>query len=276
MAMRKPEADDTLSRMHRQHAKDKENDRVETGSFPVVVRKPKRTSSLDANRSKARLITNVFVVLLCALLGYGYVIQLNNTRSAYETMSEEELTRLISETSNQIQQQEQRRDELQKQLNSLQEASDKQQEAQRIAEQNEQTSGILSGRLPAEGEGVTIRVTHGSIEPVDAATMFSLIEELRNAGAEVIAINDVRVITQTYIADGEDGLICDGQTLSSPYVIKAIGDSQNLQNAVNIAGGVGSRLKVKFGADVDVTSSDLVKIDEVASVPQYRYAKTVE
>ena len=237
---------------------------------------PKRTSSLDANRSKARLITNVFVVLLCALLGYGYVIQLNNTRSAYETMSEEELTRLISETSNQIQQQEQRRDELQEQLNSLQEASDKQQEAQRIAEQNEQTSGILSGRLPAEGEGVTIRVTHGSIEPVDAATMFSLIEELRNAGAEVIAINDVRVITQTYIADGEDGLICDGQTLSSPYVIKAIGDSQNLQNAVNIAGGVGSRLKVKFGADVDVTSSDLVKIDEVASVPQYRYAKTVE
>ena len=276
MAMRKPEADDTLSRMHRQHAKDKENDRVETGSFPVVARKPKRTASLDANRNKARLITNVFVVLLCAMLGYGYVIQLNNTRSAYETMSEEELTRLISETSNQIQQQEQRRDELQEQLNSLQEASDKQQEAQRIAEQNEQTSGILSGRLPAEGEGVTIRVTHGSIEAVDAATMFSLIEELRNAGAEVIAINDVRVITQTYIADGEDGLICDGQTLSSPYVIKAIGDSQNLQNAVNIAGGVGSRLKVKFGADVDVTSSDLVKIDEVASVPQYRYAKTVE
>ena len=276
MAMRKPEADDTLSRMHRQHAKDKENDRVETGSFPVVARKPKRTLSLDANRNKARLITNVFVVLLCALLGYGYVIQLNNTRSAYETMSEEELTRLISETSNQIQQQEQRRDELQEQLNSLQEASDKQQEAQRIAEQNEQTSGILSGRLPAEGEGVTIRVTHGSIEAVDAATMFSLIEELRNAGAEVIAINDVRVITQTYIADSEDELICDGQTLSSPYVIKAIGDSQNLQNAVNIAGGVGSRLKVKFGADVDVTSSDLVKIDEVASVPQYRYAKTVE
>ena len=95
MAMRKPEADDTLSRMHRQHAKDKENDRVETGSFPVVARKPKRTSSLDANRNKARLITNVFVVLLCAMLGYGYVIQLNNTRSAYETMSEEELTRLI-------------------------------------------------------------------------------------------------------------------------------------------------------------------------------------
>ena len=275
MAVHKPEVDDTLSRLHQQHAKDKENDRVETGAFPVVARKPKRVS-LDANRSRARVITNIFIVVLCALLGYGYVIQLNNTRSTYETMSEEELTRLISETSNQVQLQEQRRNELQAQLNSLQDAADKQQEAQRIAQQNEETSGILSGRLPAEGEGVTISISHGSIEAVEASTMFSLIEELRNAGAEVIAINDVRVITQTYIADGEDGLVCDGQTLSSPYVIKAIGDPQNLQNAVNIAGGVGSRLKVKFGADVDVTSSDLVKIDEVASVPQYRYAKTVE
>ena len=276
MAVRKREVDDTLSRLHRQHAQDKENDRVETGSFPVVGRKPARTSSLDANRSKARLITNVFVVLLCAMLGYGYVIQLNNPRSAYETMSEEELTRLISETSNQIQQQEQRRDELQEQLNSLQEASDKQQEAQRIAEQNEETSGILSGRLPAQGEGVIIRISHGTLEAVDAATLFSLIEELRNAGAEVMAINNVRVITQTYIAESESGLICDGQKLSAPYIIKAIGDPQNLQNAVNIAGGIGSRLKVKFGADVTVSASEDVEIDEVAEVPQYRYAKTVE
>ncbi|HJE21578.1 MAG TPA: hypothetical protein K8V31_04870, partial [Bifidobacterium pullorum] len=163
MAVHKPEVDDTLSRLHKQHAKDKENDRVETGSFPVVGRKPKRVS-LDANRSRARVITNIFIVVLCALLGYGYVIQLNNTRSTYETMSEEELTRLISETSNQVQLQEQRRNELQAQLNSLQDAADKQQEAQRIAQQNEETSGILSGRLPAEGEGVTISISHGSIE----------------------------------------------------------------------------------------------------------------
>lgn len=272
----KPRNDNTLSRLHRQRAKDKENDQVETGSFPVVNRKPKRLRPLDAGRSHARLITNIFIVILCALLGYGYVIQVNNTRSTYETMSEEELTRLISETSNQVQLQEQRRNELQSQLNSLQEAADKQQEAQRIAEQNEQTSGILSGRLPAVGEGVVIHISYGSIQAVDAATMFSLIEELRNAGAEVIAINDVRVITQTYVADSDNGLICDGETLSSPYVIKAIGDPQNLQNAVNIAGGVGSRLKVKYGASVTVDVSEQVEINEVAEIPQYQYAKTVE
>ena len=83
MAMRKPEADDTLSRMHRQHAKDKENDRVETGSFPVVVRKPKRTSSLDANRSKARLITNVFVS--CCAPCWGTAMSSSSTTRARRT-----------------------------------------------------------------------------------------------------------------------------------------------------------------------------------------------
>ena len=43
--------------------------------------------------------------------------------------------------------------------------------------------------------------------------MFNLIEELRNAGAEVIAINNVRVITSTYIQDAEEGSIVDGTTI---------------------------------------------------------------
>ena len=52
--------------------------------------------------------------------------------------------------------------------------------------------------------------------------MFNLIEELRNAGAEVIAINNVRVITSTYIQDAEEGLIVDGTTIKPTYTVKAI------------------------------------------------------
>lgn len=64
--------------------------------------------------------------------------------------------------------------------------------------------------------------------------------------------------------------------MKTPYTLKAIGDPQNLQNAVNIAGGVGSRFKVKFGAKVTVTPSESVDISETRDVGQYQYAKTVE
>ncbi|KAE8126576.1 MULTISPECIES: DUF881 domain-containing protein [Bifidobacterium] len=251
-----------------------DNDQTQTGSFPVVRRKQKKPHIESGVR--ARLATSFLIALLCALLGFGYAIQLNNPASSYETLSEEELTRLITETSTQVQNLEQRKSDLTNQLNSLKAAANKQQEAERIAKENEQTSGILSGRLPAQGKGVIISITEDPKNRIDASTMFQLLEELRNAGVEVMALNGVRVVTSTYISDTKDGLESDGQELQAPYTLKAIGNPQNLQNAVDIAGGVGSRLKVKFGAAVRVTPSDQVRITEIHESRQYKYAKTVE
>ncbi len=267
---------DLLKRIISQHSRDKDNDRTKTGAFPVVrKRKPKELSS-NARSLKARFGTGVLIAVLCALLAYAYVIQINNKDRTYETLTETELTRLISETSTQAERLEQRKAELTEQLTSLEDAADKEEQAQRIAQENEETSGILSGRLPAQGKGVVIRISKPKTAPIDAATMFNLIEELRNGGAEVIQINNVRVVTSTYVSETENGLICDGQALATPYVIKAIGDPSNLANAVNIAGGVGSRLTVKYGANVTVETSDDVKITATQPVMKYKYATIVE
>lgn len=267
---------DLLKRIISQHSRDKANDRTKTGAFPVVrKRKPKALSS-NARSLKARFGTGVLIAVLCALLAYAYVIQINNKDTAYETLTETELTRLISETSTQVERLEQRRNELTSQLKSLEEAADKEAQAQRIAQENEETSGILSGRLPAQGKGVVIHISQPQKAPIDAATMFNLIEELRNGGAEVIQIDDVRVVTSTYVSETNNGLVCDGKTLTAPYVIKAIGDPANLANAVNIAGGVGSRLTVKYGANVTVETSDDVRITATQPVMKYKYATIVE
>lgn len=270
-----PNKDDIVRKLHRQHAKDKESDLTQTGSFPVVRRKLK--PSLSEHTTRTRIITGLLMMFLCALLGFAYMIQINNsTTSLYETMNEEELTRLITETNSQIQNLEQRKSELSGQLNSLQASVDKQKEARRIARQNAETNGIISGRLPAVGKGVVINITDGDKDRVDSATMFQLIEELRNAGVEVMSINDIRIVTSTYISDTKHGLLCDGVSIEPPYVVKAIGDPQNLQNAVNIAGGVGSRLKVKFGASVHVSTPEEVEITTTREPKQYQYAKPVE
>ena len=217
---------DVLSKIHEQIVKDQNNDSTQTGAFPMVKSKTKRVS-LDAKTTRARLYSSILVTVLCALLGFGYAIQVNNTTSTYETMSEDELTKLISETSTQVQKLEQRKNEL------------------------------------------------SSQQKIDAAVLFTLLEELRNSGAEVIEINDVRVVTSTYISDTSNGLVCDGTKLKAPYTIRVIGDVDNLQNAVNLAGGVGSRLKVKYGATVSIDPSDKVTIKSTRQAPQYTYAHVV-
>lgn len=214
---------------------------------------------------------------MCALLGFGYMTQINSGPSAYETMSEDELVRLINETSTQAQNLEQRKNQLSQQLSSLKAAADQREQAQRIANQNKETSGIISGSLPAQGKGVIVTIGKGADKDIDASTMFTLIEELRNAGAEVISINDVRVVTSTSIwADEDGGLECDGIPLGTPYTVRAIGNPADLQNAVNIAGGVGSRLKVMYGARVTVKQSDNVEINATREPSTNKYAKTVE
>ncbi|PST49799.1 hypothetical protein COO72_00795 [Bifidobacterium callitrichos] len=265
---------DTVSRMRARAEAEERNDGLATGSFPQVRRRD--DGKRPGSGLRAKLLSSLLVVLMCALLGFGYMTQINNTQSTYETMSEDELVRLINETSNQAQLLEQRKNELSSQLSSLKAAADQREQAEKIAKQNEETSGIISGRLPAQGEGVVITVTRGTKQDIDAATMFTLVEELRNVGAEVISIGDVRVVTSTSIVAKDGELVCDGVTLDAPYVIRAIGNPSDLQNAVNIAGGVGSRLKVMFGAQVTVTQSDDVVIDAVRGTTTYDYAKNVE
>ena len=253
------------------------NDELETGSFPRVRKRDKGKRNLNGPSVKARVTSSLMVVLMCALLGFGYMTQINNTRSTYETMSEDELVRLINETSTQAQNLEQRKNELTSQLSSLKAAADQREQAEKIARQNEETSGIISGRLPAQGQGVVVTITKGSKQDIDASTLFTLVEELRNAGAEVISIDDVRVVTSTSITqDGDGALVCDGVTLKAPYAVRAIGNSTDLQNAVNIAGGIGSRLKVMYGSHVDVKPSDDVVIDAVRGETTYQYARKVE
>ncbi|WP_420868210.1 DUF881 domain-containing protein [Bifidobacterium vespertilionis] len=261
--------------MRHQHRRDRVNDRTETGSFPVVRRKPP-LSDLNRNATRSRIVTSVLVMLLCALLGFGYMVQMHNTQSSYESMTEDELRRLFTEASAQVSKLEERKTELTAQLNSIKAAADKQEQARLIAQQNEQTSGILSGRLPAKGKGVTISIGENANHPIDEATMFHLIEELRNAGAEVIEFGGVRVITSTSIRRSGDDLVCDDQIVSSPYIVKAIGDPSTLQSAIDIAGGVGSTLKLDFGATVSVQQSDEVLISSVRQLPPNKYAKTVE
>ncbi|RFT31117.1 hypothetical protein CG403_02445, partial [Gardnerella vaginalis] len=99
--------DNIVRKLHRQHAKDRESDRTQTGSFPIVKRKNK--PSLQGHITRTRILTGLLVMLLCALLGFAYMIQVNRSTLVYQTMSEDELTRLITETNSQIQNLEQRK-----------------------------------------------------------------------------------------------------------------------------------------------------------------------
>jgi uncharacterized protein YlxW (UPF0749 family) len=95
-----------------------------------------------------------------------------------------------------------------------------------------------SGLDPVAGDGVTVTIRG----PVGAPDVEDIVNELHNAGAEAIAIDDVRVVTGTVIGGLPGSLSVDDTPLSDPFTIRAIGAKESLTGSLTRAGGIVAQL----------------------------------
>ncbi len=81
-------------------------------------------------------------------------------------------------------------------------------------------------------------------------------EELRDAGAEVIELNDtVRLVMRSWFSTDPSGRVtADGVALEEPYVIEAIGDPATLEAGARFRGGLVSEIEgERVGGRVQIT-----------------------
>lgn len=110
-----------------------------------------------------------------------------------------------------------------------------------------------SGLDPVAGRGVEI-VVSGEI---DAAAAADLLNELRNAGAEAIAVEDIRVVARTTVSGVPGALDLDGFLLRDPFTIRAIGRPETLVGSLTRVGGIIAELSATTpSATVDVRAVD--------------------
>jgi uncharacterized protein YlxW (UPF0749 family) len=112
-----------------------------------------------------------------------------------------------------------------------------------------------TGLDPVSGPGVRITVTGG----IDAPSVQALVNELRNAGAEAIAINDLRVEPNS-IVNGPSGSLLIGSTaLGDPFEVSAIGNPETLTGSLTRAGGIVAQLAATApSAQLIVTPIDML------------------
>ena len=143
---------------------------------------------------------------------------------------------------------------------SLRDSNNKTAAALKQARTELTTLGVLAGTLPAHGSGVRITVTVADSH-LSVNLLLDGIEELRDAGAEAIEINDkVRVVAQTSFESATSGIDVDGQVLKSPFTIDAIGDPEGLTTALKFPGGFvddatfdEGKVTIKQSKDVEVS-----------------------
>ena len=217
------------------------------------------------------------VAVLCALLGFAVVTQVRSTRqNDLSSLRQDDLVRLLDGVTRQADLLEQEATKLRSQQTELESGTDKNKVAQQNAEARASTQGILAGRLPAEGPGIELTVYSPS-GTIKASTLFNILEELRNAGAEAIQLGERRITASSYIVDTAGGVIVDGTVLTAPYTYLAIGDTQKISLALEIPGGALVAVR-QLGGSASLTPSTKVTIDatRAPSAPQYATPRPVD
>lgn len=226
----------------------------------------------DAARPRASR-SQAFVAVLLAGLGFAAAVQVHSTRKTLDLSGarEPDLVRILDDLD-------QRQARLQAQLEDLdatkaglQTGSNSRALAEAETRQRLVTLGVLAGTLPAVGPGVTVRVTDPR-GAVNAGLALSAVQELRDAGAEAIQINDVRVVASSWFDDGSSGLVVNGTKLRAPYTISAIGDARTIAEALRIPGGVVDSVR-GVGGQVSVSERPSVTVSALQPVQTPQYAR---
>ena len=145
-------------------------------------------------------------------------------------------------------------------------------------------ASVLAGLVDLKGEGVVVTIHDSTSSSPDLSSeaglvhdtdLVAIVTELKAAGAEAISINGQRIIATTPIRCVGPTIQINSVKVAAPYYIKAIGNSQYLESALNIKGGIVTSLR-RYGITIEITRQDDIKIDKYDGNFKLRTATVVK
>jgi uncharacterized protein YlxW (UPF0749 family) len=222
----------------------------------------------------------VIVAVLLAVLGFVTAVQLATPSDVLDRASRADLVQILGGLNT-------RSDQLEDELARLEDArrdlaagAGDSEAALEEAQSRLETLGILAGTVPAQGPGVLVRIADPEAA-IDAATLLSTVQELRDAGAEAFQIDgspdrSVRIVASTAFVDLPGGEVSvGGVALGRPWVIVAIGDPDTLSTALGIPGGAIASVR-SAGGETAVEESADVLVDALHEASEPTYAQPAD
>ena len=165
-------------------------------------------------------------------------------------------------------------------INEYETAINENKETTELLDSEVNQAKTLLGLTNVKGKGVivTLTDTDEALYTYIADDLILLLNELKYAGAEAISINDNRIINLADIVTLNDGLIIlyGNVRLTSPYVVKAIGDPTYLLSTLSIKNsGYIDQMKAN-GMAIEVEQNNNIEIKAYNGELDNKYLKEVE
>ena len=226
--------------------------------------------------------------VMCFLLTLGIFVQIKTVKNNNSTVSNNyEENSLRAEVLKYKEKYDNKYKELEKaeeKLEQERESSTKNDGELQSKEEEIIEGNKITGLTEVTGAGVIVTLTDSkkdissSLNPSDLIVhdldVLSVINELKNAGAEAISINDQRLTPNSGIVCGGNIIDINGEKVGAPFIIKAIGLPEQLA-ALNRPGGYLAKLK-EYPIGVQLKKSNKITITKYTGTITYKYAKTIK
>jgi uncharacterized protein YlxW (UPF0749 family) len=217
---------------------------------------------------------NALAVLLALLLGFAVATQIRQNQTlGLESLRQSDLVNILDSATLSAARLDQSARELQATRDQLVSGSTSGAAAVKAAQQRLDALGILAGSARAHGPGIRMTITDPAGK-IEAPVLLDAIQELRDAQAEAIQVNNVRIVASSHIGPGASGIEIDGRSIKAPYTIAAIGDPGTMSPAMEIPGGLSFNVR-QTGATIKIAQVKDLTVGALRALSAPRYARPV-
>ena len=230
-------------------------------------------------------IESIILGIMCLILTYGISVQIktvnsinsNLTTNAVENDLRDQILKTKEKYDNALASMEKEQETIEKEREK---ATNNNQELEDYEKQIKEKSKML-GLTEVTGPGVIVilRDSQNTNSSIDISSqlvhdfdVLSVVNELKNAGAEAISINDNRIVSTTSILCSGNVIEVNNQKVGTPFEIKAIGLPEQL-SALSRPGGYLSKLE-QYGIETELEKSNNITIPKYAGALNFKYAQT--
>ncbi|MHB0977623.1 MAG: DUF881 domain-containing protein [Candidatus Aquicultorales bacterium] len=219
----------------------------------------------------------ISIAIICFLVGFLFVTQIKGQMAADRPLqdeSEKDLAEIARDLSGELAALKAEAATLTLQAYKAGQASADRASVLQSNKKTKQSLEILAGNASVRGRGVrvTVKDTKGKLSGADLS---DIVNELKAAGAEAIALDGVRVGANTPLKREKDGIYLRGKKIDAPYVVESVGDPETLYQALTMAGGIRDTLTSSVpGVVMELVAKDALTLPRLD--PQnYSYARSV-
>ena len=145
---------------------------------------------------------------------------------------------------------------------------------------------LIAGFVDVKGPGIIVKMEDNmnedafgqgyDLDLIHDADVLRIINDLKEAGAEAISINEQRVLSISEIKCGGPIIRINGKSIGTPIYIKAIGDPKLLNAAINAPNTYGYALKNIDQLVIETEIVDELIIPSYSADFHFKYAKPIK